>query len=127
GKRITQQRVAFGDVLEAGHTFFLLGEGFAEEDYDEDAARSPDPFGLRTLLLPLRERLATLLRVAEGSKSPILLLGPTGSGKEVVARAVHAYSGRQGAFVAVNCGALPAALVEGLLFGHVKGAFSGAM
>jgi sigma-54 dependent transcriptional regulator, acetoin dehydrogenase operon transcriptional activator AcoR len=56
----------------------------------------------------------------------VLLLGPTGSGKEVLAREIHAQSGRGGPFVPVNCGALPAPLVEGLLFGHVKGAFSGA-
>lgn len=57
---------------------------------------------------------------------PILLHGETGSGKEVLARHVHATSGRRGAFVAVNCGALPAELVEAELFGYVGGAFTGA-
>jgi transcriptional regulator with GAF, ATPase, and Fis domain len=57
---------------------------------------------------------------------PILLLGPTGSGKEVLAREIHAQSGREGPFCPVNCGALPQSLIESLLFGHVKGAFSGA-
>jgi transcriptional regulator with GAF, ATPase, and Fis domain len=56
-----------------------------------------------------------------------MLLGETGTGKEITARAVHALSKRPGAFVAINCGAIPAALVEGQLFGHVKGAFSGAV
>jgi transcriptional regulator with PAS, ATPase and Fis domain len=55
------------------------------------------------------------------------LLGETGTGKEVVARSVHAASGRKGSFVAVNCAALPEALVEAQLFGHAKGAFSGAI
>jgi transcriptional regulator with GAF, ATPase, and Fis domain len=57
---------------------------------------------------------------------PIALGGATGSGKEVIARAVHALSGRKGPFVPVNCGALPDTLVESELFGHKKGAFSGA-
>jgi len=56
----------------------------------------------------------------------VMLLGDTGTGKEVVARAVHALSRRTGAFVPVNCGALPATLIESTLFGHRKGAFSGA-
>jgi DNA-binding NtrC family response regulator len=57
----------------------------------------------------------------------VLLGGATGTGKERVARAVHDLSGRSGAFIAVNCGALPATLVESELFGHKKGAFSGAV
>jgi transcriptional regulator with GAF, ATPase, and Fis domain len=51
----------------------------------------------------------------------------TGSGKERVARAVHELSGRTGAFVSVNCGALPATMVEATLFGHGRGSFSGAI
>ncbi len=71
----------------------------------------------------LRRSLARIA-VAPG---PVLLLGETGTGKDLVARLVHETSPRgKGPFVTVNCAALPAALVENELFGHVKGAYSGA-
>src|SRR5262249_31546947 len=60
------------------------------------------------------------------SMIPVVLEGETGTGKEVLARALHGISGRTGEIIAVNCGALPRDLVEGELFGHRKGAFSGA-
>jgi transcriptional regulator with PAS, ATPase and Fis domain len=68
-----------------------------------------------------------LLARAAPSSLPILVLGETGTGKERAARAVHARSGRAGAFVAVNCGALPDPLLEAELFGHARGAFTGAV
>jgi len=64
---------------------------------------------------------------AAKSQIPVLILGESGVGKEVIARAVHGASDRAGKpFVAVNCGALPENLVESILFGHEKGAFTGA-
>ena len=129
GERITTRVLFERDVLEAGRVWFSVRGAPASDGpvlRDEDAARTTQAFGLRTLLPEIADGLAALARIARGSKVPVLFLGPTGAGKEVLARQVHTQSGRSGPFVAVNCGALPSTLVEALLFGHVKGAFSGA-
>jgi len=67
-----------------------------------------------------------LVEAAVRMKAPLLICGETGSGKEILARHAHRASGRTGAFVAINCGALPAELFEAELFGYVGGAFTGA-
>jgi len=74
------------------------------------------------------ERLYGLIARVSGSDSTILINGETGTGKGLAARAIHRNSGRAGgAFVSINCGAIPENLLESELFGHVKGAFTGAL
>jgi sigma-54 dependent transcriptional regulator len=72
-----------------------------------------------------QELLAQIQQVAR-SDAAALIVGETGTGKELVARAIHLESGRRGEFVAVNCGALSTTLAEAELFGHQAGAFTGA-
>jgi transcriptional regulator with AAA-type ATPase domain len=125
-----QAELSDGDLIEIGHTVFSFREAvpFWPEDaaiLDASVLRAPAA-GLATLIPTLARTFHRLTQVAQSSIS-VLLQGPTGVGKEVLARAVHSLSRREGDFVAVNCGALPRELVEGELFGHRRGAFSGAI
>jgi sigma-54 dependent transcriptional regulator, flagellar regulatory protein len=76
---------------------------------------------------PAMQELRMLIRLVAGSDASVVVTGPSGSGKELVARAIHAASGCAGPLVAVNCGAIPAELIESELFGHEKGSFTGAI
>jgi transcriptional regulator with AAA-type ATPase domain len=118
-----------GSILELGTTVFCLRTSLPTPEGappDLLSASSSGMPGMATLLPEYGESLAALARVASSTVS-VLLLGETGSGKELLARAVHVLSGRRGPLVPVNCGALADTLVESLLFGHTKGAFSGAL
>ena len=77
---------------------------------------------------PLMLRLLEQVKMVAQSDVSVLINGQSGTGKEVVAQAIHAASPRAGkAFIAINCGALPEQLLESELFGHAKGAFTGAV
>jgi len=115
-----------GDMLELGHTLFLLEAAELPANLPRDAMATEVLPRMATLHVRLAQDLEMLSRVA-ATDVPILLLGETGTGKEVLARAVHQRSGRHGRYVAVNCGGLAPSLMEAELFGHRRGAFSGAV
>ena len=130
GKRTVQALLDEPTVITLGATCFLFDpeeavpEGTKNDVVDSTALKSR-PRGTATLVPVVEHAMPRLVRVAM-SKLSVLLLGESGAGKEVLARTIHQLSGRQGAFVAINCGALAPTLVESQLFGHMKGAFSGA-
>ncbi len=74
----------------------------------------------------MQEIFSVVGRIAKTS-STVLISGDSGTGKELIARAIHYTSGRRGKFVSINCGALPETLLESELFGHERGAFTGAI
>ncbi|HEU0196851.1 MAG TPA: sigma-54 dependent transcriptional regulator [Nevskiaceae bacterium] len=92
---------------------------------------SPAPTALETELLgeaPAIRKLRTLIERVARSQAPVHITGESGTGKELVARTIHALGPRANApFVPVNCGAIPADLMESELFGHVRGSFTGAV
>ena len=113
GREGNPARIAFGNGDAA------IGYGFARALVaGPDTPTAADPESLA--LLALAERVAQ-------ADITVLINGPTGTGKEVLARAIHTGSSRRAKpFVAINCAALPDSMLEAMLFGHVKGAFTGA-
>ena len=110
-----------------------LGNALALSSLSSDvrrlARRESDTLSFDELIAeaPATQQAIALARRAARSDIPVLIEGESGTGKEVFARAIHGSGERSGGpFVAVNCGALPAQLIESILFGHEKGAFTGA-
>ena len=127
GRKVDEAELSDGVLLQLGHTFFRFRDDFPAVDPAVlDLQDLPEGITPLTTLSP---RFAEILARADAvapTKVPVLLIGETGTGKEVLARSIHARSGRSGSFIAVNCGAIPANLIEAELFGHKKGAFTGA-
>lgn len=110
-----------GSVVRIGKTLLVVAADVSP--YRMRRARSfPDIVGGASL-----DDARVVIDTIAATKTPVLILGDTGTGKEVVAKALHDASGRAGQFVALNCAAVPHELVDAELFGHTRGAFSGAV
>jgi transcriptional regulator with PAS, ATPase and Fis domain len=118
GQPIREAVAQDGDVIRVGDTFLV----FRADDGVEDDATIAGIVGVA----PATRRMRSSLALVGPTPATTLLLGETGTGKELAARALHDTSGRAGAFVAVNCGAIPETLAESQFFGHVAGSYTGA-
>jgi len=99
-----------------------------EKLYLEDEIRSEHNFGEMVGNSPALRQVLRQVEIAAPSDATVLVLGETGTGKEMIARAVHRLSSRrEGNFIKLNCAAIPTGLLESELFGHEKGAFTGAI
>lgn len=127
GEKVTRAVLSDGDLLEIGRTYFIFRDGLPGSEIPalESTSLDASPLGLRTVVPGLAQQFASVTQVARSMVS-LMIRGETGTGKELIARAVHQLSARPGRFVAVNCGSIPNTLIESELFGHQKGAFSGA-
>ena len=123
GARVERASLNPGEVVRVGNSFFLYRfEPEQEAKHPTPTPADAELVGGSQALRAIRRTLGLVAR----SDATVLVLGESGTGKELAARTVHTQSGRGGPFIAVNCGAIPEALAESLLFGHQAGAFTGA-
>src|SRR6202158_3771825 len=128
-RRNTQKMVPRSQRLEdaVGSTFVATIENLRSTEMPRRPAAPPRPAGAGFVAHdPAVEPFVRRVETAAARKMPILIREETGTGKERLARHAHAASGRTGAFVPVNCAALPESLIEAELFGYADGAFTGA-
>jgi DNA-binding NtrC family response regulator len=123
GTRVTELVVPAGATIKFGGTAVRIAAGDAPSlppsDRDHFGQMAGNSIGMRELF--------AVLEMASPSDATVLIEGESGTGKELAARAIHEASGRkQGAFVVVDCSAIAENLIDSHLFGHVKGAFTGA-
>ena len=124
GARIAEAWAGEGTTITIGQTTMAVVPATENEDEEE---LDPPLASMAGASLQMR-RIATVVRRLARLSAPVLVSGETGVGKELVARALHAEGGRaSGPFVAMNVAALPRELVESELFGHERGAFTGAV
>ncbi len=117
GAQIIEAILKDGDVITISNFEFVV----------HDLSLEKNDFPLKSRFEFWNEQLQTLSSVAR-TKHPVLLLGPSGSGKDIIAQALHQSSPQNKAqFMSVNCSALTETLVESELFGHIKGSFTGAI
>ncbi|HZU85623.1 MAG TPA: sigma 54-interacting transcriptional regulator [Polyangiaceae bacterium] len=127
GKAVSAAALDDRDCIQVGHTLLVFRRALATpRSAPNDLVSTGRAPPLATLVPGFASELDALAVMAL-ERIPMLLVSETGTGKEVLARAVHSLSRRRGEFVAINCGGLPATLVESVLFGHKRGAFSGAV
>jgi DNA-binding NtrC family response regulator len=125
GRRVETAELGHGDVFRVGDHCFVL-QALTATDVEQLLVPTDRKSVLLGESVAMRALRAAVERAAPGS-APVLVLGESGSGKELVAAELHRQSGRRGAFVPVNCAAIPDELAESELFGHARGAFSGAL
>ena len=119
--RVKVARVVEGASFVIGRSSVVLRSG-----HEEDVPSAASVPGLVGDSLGMRRVAAEILRHAR-TRAPVLLQGESGTGKDVIARAIHVLSRRQGGYVPLNVGALPESLADAELFGHRRGAFTGAL
>ena len=112
----------------------LLERAIAQNQLRKETERLNRQLGYRGTLgglvgtSPAMQQVYASIQQAAPTSASVLIIGETGTGKELAARAIHGLSTRSsGPFVAINCAALPESLIESELFGHEKGAFTGAV